>query len=181
MGASCSQWIACSPVRNGGGGRPLNSVVSPKAISRDRRGTVESAKTEPGRGFCRASSGDVGRITPNHSSRTSRATAAVASRIAVPCTLGGVRAFCQFLGGACSRRSSAKRGRAGEGDISLAGVRCGVLGGIRATRIDPSRAMGAGLAGGVVGRAHVPRNRGVGIKSGTKWKRFGLTTRWSGP
>jgi hypothetical protein len=27
VGASCSQWIACSPTRNGGGGRPLNSVV----------------------------------------------------------------------------------------------------------------------------------------------------------
>ena len=27
MGASCSQWIACSPMCNGGGGRPLNSVV----------------------------------------------------------------------------------------------------------------------------------------------------------
>ena len=27
VGASCSQWIACSPMRNGGGGRPLNSVV----------------------------------------------------------------------------------------------------------------------------------------------------------
>src|SRR5258706_6958273 len=25
--ASCSQWIACSPMRNGSGGRPLNSVV----------------------------------------------------------------------------------------------------------------------------------------------------------
>ena len=28
VGVSCSQWIACSPMRNGGRGRPLNSVVS---------------------------------------------------------------------------------------------------------------------------------------------------------
>ena len=27
MAAPCSQWIACSPVREGSGGRPLNSVV----------------------------------------------------------------------------------------------------------------------------------------------------------
>src|SRR5258706_14882535 len=27
VGASCSQWIACSPMRKGGCGRPLNSVV----------------------------------------------------------------------------------------------------------------------------------------------------------
>jgi hypothetical protein len=27
VGAPCSQWIACSPVRNGGSGRPLNWVV----------------------------------------------------------------------------------------------------------------------------------------------------------
>ena len=26
-GALCSQWIACSPGRNGGGGRPLNRTV----------------------------------------------------------------------------------------------------------------------------------------------------------
>lgn len=28
VGASCSQWIACSPMHNGSGGWPLNSVVS---------------------------------------------------------------------------------------------------------------------------------------------------------
>src|SRR5436190_20931597 len=28
VGASCSQWIACSPMPNGAGGRPLNSLVS---------------------------------------------------------------------------------------------------------------------------------------------------------
>ena len=33
VGASCSQWIACSPMRNGGLGRPLNSVVSRHASS----------------------------------------------------------------------------------------------------------------------------------------------------
>jgi hypothetical protein len=32
VGALCSQWIACSPGRNGGGGRPLNSVVRSHAM-----------------------------------------------------------------------------------------------------------------------------------------------------
>src|SRR5260221_14345190 len=37
MGASCSQWIACSPMRNGGGGRPLNWVVSHQMRTREHR------------------------------------------------------------------------------------------------------------------------------------------------
>src|SRR5207248_3298182 len=32
VGVPCSQWIACSPVRNGGCGRPLNWVVSRHAM-----------------------------------------------------------------------------------------------------------------------------------------------------
>ena len=36
VGASCSKWIACSPMRNGGGGRPLNSVVRHLRMKRRR-------------------------------------------------------------------------------------------------------------------------------------------------